>query len=308
MGQCSGQGFESTFRGRCSQGAGGGEEGAPRLGCLHVCALGRACMLAQPPRSVQRRAPACMGLCAVAGGHGAVAHTERVCPRSACCVRAPCALVHALCTVLAARFVHALFTCSMHALCTHALSSCSLHPRCVLHACSRCVLHACPNANTVWMLALHAPRMPSCKLHVCSFLTLHARSHHTLSPHALCTLCTDSLCTLVLSARSTHAWEHSHCSLVNALQSLTCMFHAHPLHSPCTLSPHSPCARSPRNPCSLSCTLRACSLQVLHMLSCALCARSLCTLYACSLCTPSCMPSCTFSLHAPGTLCPHACA
>lgn len=256
-------------------GSWGGEEGAPHLGCLHVCVLGRARMLAHPP--LLRAAPgSCVHGPVCCGGWSRRSCTHRMRVSSlgvlrACSPRARAPSVHSLSRVLRACSFCMLFshapcmpsastarTLSPRALCTlaacsmHALAACSMRALMqILCGCSLCTLRACPLASFTYALFSYS-------MHALTTRPVHAL--HRLSLHT--------------RARSMHAWEHSQCSLVNVMQSLTCMFHAHPLHSPRTLSPHSPCARSPCNPCSLS------SVRVLSESSTCSLARSVHALFA----------------------------
>lgn len=257
-----GQGFQPTFRGHCSWGA-GGQEGAPcsdRL--MHVCPWESLCASVCPaPRT---------GVC---HGERAPLSYTRVCThgRWTCSVCAPCVRVHApsvlSCSVLA------LPTCTTRILCTlTAGSTRALRQRCrfaLTHALSTL---SCPLSAHAFHTHRAHSACASCKHCTHPLLTLFAHSPHaactshanpvcTLTPRAPCVLCTDSLCTLC--ARSERTLSAGTLTGAMQVQWTLCTLRTHSAHTLRTL-----------------CALHVRSLHGLHTFSCTLCASSLCTLRA----------------------------
>ncbi|OWK57034.1 hypothetical protein RLOC_00014214 [Lonchura striata] len=176
-GQFLDQGFQPTFRGHCSWGA-GQAGGSPLFRAPDVCcALGRACV----PAHVLLHA---WGLC-----HGG--HAQLLCARS-----------------LHTHHTHPVQAQHMHSLHTH----CRLHA-CPVPALQ---VHSCTCSEHTQLLALCTlfPHTP-CTFCVCFVQALHTPSLLTLfahSPHAACTSCVH-----VRSPRSMHTLqglctrlEHTH--------------------------------------------------------------------------------------------------
>lgn len=174
-GQCLDQGFQPTFRGHCSWGAGEQEE-APCLFCLmHVVPLGELVC--------QCMSYSMHGGCATTGTvllHTRV-HAELL---GVQCVRSPCACAH-----------------PKHAqlLCARSLHTHHTHPVQAQH--------------TLFAHSLQAPRMQRCSQH-CRFTLVHALStlscslrahsfhtHHARSVCASCKHCTHPLCSPSLHTR-----------------------------------------------------------------------------------------------------------
>lgn len=333
-GQCLGQGFQPTFGGHCSWGA-GGQEGAPCSDCLmHVCPWASLCASACPaPRTggVPRRAGTALL-------HTRV-HARSLGVRCVCSLRACARSKHA--QLLGARSSHVHHTHSLHTHCRlHACPvptlrvhsyACSEHARLL----ALCTLFHTHRARSACALCKHCTH-PLCSrslrahhmLHACSMQILCARSLHVLHARSARTLCT--LCTLGAHTQCWHAHK-GRAGSVDALHTphILCarsgQSQLHPprafspwaphvlLHALCILSLHAACTLAahpracPMHPsCTLrvpSCTLRACF--PCAVLECPLCtlhahplAHSLRALIACSLCTHVCF------LHAPCTLIP----
>lgn len=260
-GQCLGQGFQPTFRGHCSWGA-GEQEGPPCLDRLmHVVPLGE--LVCQ-----------CMS-CSTHGGCAAVGR-HACAPRVRCTLQACSAALCFLstCTTHPVQALHThsctLTAGSMHALCQHCRFTrstlCSLCAHSPHTPNTLCVLCASP-ARTLCSLSLHrsvcmfTPRAP-CTL--CShsehtpsagrltkamqvrwtLCTLHPRSGHTVcslictlhlcSPHGLHMLCASSVCTLAAHPRACPL-----CAQPIALLHAPCMLAL--CSAPCTSGTLSPC-------------------------------------------------------------------
>lgn len=262
-GQCLGQGFQPTFGGHCSWGA-GGQEGAPCSDCLmHVCPWASLCASACPaPRTggVPRRAGTALL-------HTRV-HARSLGVRCVCSLRACARSKHA--QLLGARSSHVHHTHSLHTHCRlHACPvptlrvhsyACSEHARLL----ALCTLFHTHRARSVCALCKHCTH-PLCSrslrthhmLHACSMQILCARSLHVLHARSARTLCT-------LCARSERTPSAGTLTRAVQVQWTLCTLHTYSVHA---LG-------------SLSCTLHVRSLHGLHMFSCMLCASSLCTLRA----------------------------
>lgn len=225
-GQCLGQGFQPTFRGHCSWGA-GEQEGAPCLDRLmHVVPLGELVC--------QCMSCSTHGGCAAVGRHACAPRVRVHAPSVLSCFvlslhmhHTPCAstahtLLHAHCRLhacpvpaLQVHSEHALLalctlsTHTKHALC--ALCKPCTHPLLTLFA-QICVhVHSTCSMHTLLTLGTHTQRWQAHKGHAGSVDTLHTPStlwahcvHSYLhappvfspwAPHALCILCVHPCCT-----------------------------------------------------------------------------------------------------------------